>query len=110
MNEKRFSEMSEYELKQTIADLREKARKAEQLGIINEFAVYERKAQMAEAYLVNPDDYKPGEIYHIKNEPGTYFKIDYIRGVFAWGFRLSGDGKEEAVPLSLLEIPETVNE
>ena len=37
--EKRYSEMSEEELKQEIAQLREKARKAEQLGIVNEFDV-----------------------------------------------------------------------
>ncbi|MBY6273504.1 MAG: DUF1811 domain-containing protein, partial [Bacillaceae bacterium] len=50
--EKRYSEMTEYELKQEIARLKEKARKAEQMGMINEYAVWERKAAMAEAYLM----------------------------------------------------------
>ncbi|MFD2680153.1 YfhH family protein [Bacillus seohaeanensis] len=102
--EKRYSELSEYELKQEIAELKEKARKAEQLGIVNEFAVLERKTIMARAYLMNPDDFKAGEIYGIESDPGVYFKIDYMNGIFAWGYRLGGDGKEEALPISLLTL------
>ncbi|MED4884642.1 YfhH family protein [Bacillus smithii] len=102
MVEKRYSEMSEYELKQEISRLKEKARKAEQLGMVNELAVMERKAAMAEAYLLNPDDFKPGEVYEIAEDPGNYFKIDYLKGVFAWGHRLNGSGQEEALPISLL--------
>ncbi|WP_039238759.1 YfhH family protein [Bacillus thermotolerans] len=101
--EKRYSEMTEYELKQEIARLKEKARKAEQLGIVNEFAVMERKALMAEAYLMNPDDFIPGKMYEIKGDPGSYFKIDYMNGVFAWGYRVGGDGKEEGLPISALK-------
>lgn len=101
--EKRYSEMTEAELKQEIAQLKEKARKAEQLGIVNEFAVMERKAVMAQAYLLDPADFKPGEIYSVEGAPGTYFKIDYLKGVFAWGYRLNGSGKEEALPISLLK-------
>lgn len=95
--------MTESELKQEIATLKEKARKAEQLGIVNEYAVLERKATMAQAYLLDPSDFKPGEIYAIDGAPGTYFKIDYLKGVFAWGYRLNGRGKEEALPISLLK-------
>lgn len=100
---KRYSQMTEYELQQEIAQLQEKARKAEQLGIVNEFAVLERKAVMAKAYLLKPDDFKPGEIYAIDGDPGEFFKIDYMNGVFAWGYRLSGSGKQEALPISLLK-------
>ncbi|TYR75835.1 DUF1811 family protein [Rossellomorea vietnamensis] len=100
--ETRYSEMSEHELRQEIAQLREKARKAEQLGILNEFAVLERKSLMAQAYLMDPKDFKPGEIYGIEGDPGVFFKIDYMNGVFAWGYRLGGSGKEEALPISML--------
>ncbi|MGX6444687.1 YfhH family protein [Neobacillus sp. K501] len=101
--EKRYSEMTEHELKQEIAQLKEKARKAEQMGMVNEFAVLERKAVMARAYLLNPDSFAPGEIYEIEGAPGEYFKIDYMNGVFAWGYRLRGDGAEEALPISMLK-------
>ncbi|MEK3887627.1 YfhH family protein [Bacillus sp. FSL K6-3431] len=101
--EKRYSQMTESELKQEIAQVKEKARKAEQLGIVNEFAVLERKALMAKAYLLDPVDFKPGEIYAVDGDPGVYFKIDYMNGVFAWGYRLNGNGKQEALPISVLK-------
>lgn len=102
--EKRYSLMTEHELRQEISKLQEKARKAEQMGMVNEFAVLERKAVMAKAYLLNPDWFKPGQIYEIDGAPGTFFKIDYLNGVFAWGYRLNSDGKDEALPISMLKI------
>ena len=98
----RYSQMSTYELQQEIGLLHEKARKAEQMGMINEFAVYERKAILAKAYLLNPKDFFPGEIYQIEGDPGAYFRISYINGVFAWGHRLRKGKDEEALPISML--------
>jgi hypothetical protein len=102
--EKRYSAMTEHELRQEIAMLQEKARKAEQMGMVNEFAVLERKVQMARAYLLEPTSFKPGEIYELAGDPGHFFKIDYMNGVFAWGYRLDGNGKEEALPISVLKV------
>ncbi|WP_268877418.1 YfhH family protein [Sutcliffiella halmapala] len=103
--EKRYSQMTAHELHQEIATLKEKARKAEQLGIVNEFAVLERKITMAKAYMLNPDDYKPGDIYELEGDPGVFFKIDYMNGVFAWGNRVYGEEiskEEEGLPISML--------
>ncbi|WP_269799209.1 YfhH family protein [Bacillus xiapuensis] len=108
--EKRYSEMTEYELRQEIARLKERAKKAEQMGIVNEFAVLERKALMAEAYLMNPADFEPGKIYEMQGAPGTFFKISYLNGVFAWGYRLNGDGKEEGLPISMLKLQKEIEE
>ena len=52
MKEINYSQMTEQELRHEIANLREQARKAEQLGIVNEYAVYERKALMAKAITI----------------------------------------------------------
>ncbi|MDG5473334.1 YfhH family protein [Jeotgalibacillus sp. ET6] len=101
--EKRYSLMTKHELEQEIANVKEKARKAEQLGYVNEFAVLERKAIMASCYLLNPKDYRPGTVYAISNDPGSYFKIDYLNGVFAWGYRLKGEKKLEALPIAMLD-------
>jgi hypothetical protein len=101
--EKRYSDMTEHELRQEISKLQEQARKAEQMGMVNEFAVLERKVHMARAYMLDPKVFKPGEIYEIEGAPGEYFNIDYMNGVFAWGYRTKGDGKEEALPISLLK-------
>lgn len=73
--------MTEYELKNEIARLKEKARKAEQHGMINEYAVLERKIAMAKAYMLNPDDFPPGETYEIDGAPGEYFKVEYLKGL-----------------------------
>lgn len=101
--DKRYSQMTENEIRQEISKLQEKARKAEQMGMVNEFAVLERKAVMAKAYLLNPQSFLPGEIYEIEGDPGSAFKVDYLKGVFAWGYRLNGTGKEEALPISMLK-------
>ncbi len=99
--EKRYSEMTEFELHQEITKLNDKARKAEQLGIVNEYAVYERKVAVAKAYLLNPNDFLIGETYNIVGDPHSLFKIDYMNGIFAWGHRV-GQKKEEGLPISLL--------
>lgn len=102
MNELTYSSMSEQELRQEIANLRERARKAEQLGIVNEYAVYERKALMAEAYLIDLSTIIPGEIYRLNGSPGEFFQVDYLKGRFAWGHRLGSERFEEALPVSIL--------
>lgn len=61
-----YSEMSEHEINQEIREMTEKARKAEQLGIVNEVAVYQRKIMMAKSYLLDPADYKPDEVYELE--------------------------------------------
>jgi hypothetical protein len=107
---KRYSTLTEYELKTEIAQLREKARKAEQLGMVNEFAVLDRKMTMAQAYLLNPDNFLPGEVYEIEGAPGTFFKITYMNGVFAWGYRLESPSEEEGIPISMLGKKKDENE
>ena len=99
---KPYSHMDETELRNEIARLKEKARKAEQLGIVNEFAVLERKAIMAASFLLDPEDFKPGEVYRVEGDPSVYFQIDYLKGNFAWGYRMGGDKYTEALPISML--------
>nr|1SF9_A Chain A, Crystal Structure of Bacillus subtilis YfhH Protein : Putative Transcriptional Regulator [Bacillus subtilis] len=103
--EKRYSQMTPHELNTEIALLSEKARKAEQHGIINELAVLERKITMAKAYLLNPEDYSPGETYRVENTEDE-FTISYLNGVFAWGYRTSSPQQEEALPISVLQEKE----
>ncbi|MFC0557514.1 YfhH family protein [Halalkalibacter alkalisediminis] len=101
--QKRFSQMNDYELRTEIARLNEKAKKAEQLGMSSEFAVYERRVLLAKAYLLNPEDFKPGETYII--EGGSTFKISYLNGYFAWGYR-DDAVTLEGIPISLFEKEE----
>ena len=50
MSDKRLSEMSEQELRHEIQLCKEKMRKAEMNGIINEYDVYESKVIVAELF------------------------------------------------------------
>lgn len=95
--------MTEYELRSEIGRLMEKARKAEQMGMINEFAVYQRKALMAQSFLIDPATIEPGEIYRIDGDQGVFFHVDYLKGRFAWGYRLGGTLAQEALPIAMLK-------
>ena len=99
--EKRYSQMTKEELRSEIAELTVKAQKAEQMGIVNEYAVHERKIAMAKAYMMDPSQFEPGATYEMIDGNGDIFTITYMNGVFAWGNR-NNTGKEEAVPISLL--------
>ena len=101
--EKKYNEMTEHELRTEIGRLTEKARKAEQLGIVNEYAVYQRKVVMAESYLVDPETIEPGEIYRIEGDEGMFFQVDYLKGRFAWGYRLGGKRADRSITISMLK-------
>lgn len=100
---RRYSQMNEFELREEIKNLREKVQQALSMGNTSEMAVFERKASMAEAYLLEPAAFQPGEVYYIKgDDEGAPLVIDFIDGVFAWGTR--GQSSEQvAYPISLLE-------
>ena len=99
---KRYSMMTEHELRMEISSLNDQAKKAEQLGMVNEYAVLERKAVLAKSYILNPDDFMVNELYEIDGDPGVLFHIEYMNGVFAWGKRNTLGSKEEGIPISLL--------
>lgn len=102
-SETSYTDMTEHELRTEIANLLEKARKAESLGVINEYAVYQRKALIAQSFLVDLSTIVSGEIYRIQGDEGMFFQVDYLKGRFAWGHRLGGSRVEEALPVAMLE-------
>ncbi|TDQ33751.1 YfhH family protein [Aureibacillus halotolerans] len=100
---KRYADMNEQELLAEIGALTEKARKAEQLGMPNEYAVHERKIAMAKSYLVDVSQFEVGATYTIEEDGEQVpFKIDYFKGIFAWGYR-GEDISLQAVPVSVLK-------
>lgn len=99
---KRYSEMTEHELREEVGMLKEKAVKAEQLGIVNEFDVLMRKIAMARAYMTDINAFQIGETYELVEEPGVLFTITYFNGVFAWGQK-QNDSEEIGIPISLLQ-------
>lgn len=104
MVQKKLSEMSEQELRHEIQTYKEKMRKAEMNGIMNEYDVYQSKVIIAESYLVDRNKVEIGKIYKLNDGGEQYFKVERLKGVFAWGFRIKSSEPEEGLPLALLKI------
>lgn len=104
MNHKRLSDMNRQEIFHEIQTYKEKMRKAEMNGIMNEYDVYQNKVVIAESYLVDPEDVELGKIYALLDGSDDYFKVERLKGVFAWGYRLNSTSFEEGLPLSLLKL------
>ncbi|RIO63020.1 DUF1811 family protein [Staphylococcus haemolyticus] len=104
MNDKKLSEMSEQELRHEIQTYKEKMRKAEMNGIMNEYDVYQSKVIIAESYLVDRTKVVLGRMYKLNDGSDQYFKVERLKGVFAWGYRINSKTTEEGLPLALLKI------
>ncbi|HBI7158361.1 TPA: YfhH family protein [Staphylococcus pseudintermedius] len=104
MIEKRLSDMDRQEIFHVIQTSKEKMRKAEMNGIMNEYDVYANKVVIAESYLIDTNEIELGKIYRLKDGTGNYFKVERLKGVFAWGYRINGAEAEEGLPISLLQI------
>ena len=104
MEQKKLSEMSEIELRHEIQGYKEQMRKAEMNGIYNEYDVYASKAIIAESYLIDRNKVELGKIYQLNDGTGNYFKVERLKGVFAWGFRINSSEPEEGLPLALLKL------
>lgn len=104
MSDKRLSEMSEQELRHEIQLCKEKMRKAEMNSIMNEYDVYESKVIVAESYLVDRSKINIGRMYKLNDGSEQYFKVERLKGVFAWGYRINSTNPEEGLPIALLKI------
>lgn len=104
MEQKKLSEMSEPELRHEIQLYKEKMRKAEMNGILNEYDVYQSKVIVAESYLVDRNQIELGRIYQLNDGSDQYFKVERLKGIFAWGFRIKSSEPEEGLPIALLKL------
>lgn len=101
-----YSDYTIEQLRSELGKLKEQAQTAEQLGEISKVEILERKMQMVASYMLNPDDFKPGDIHELNGDPGHTFSINFVDGMMAWGHRINLLGeqyeREEALPISLL--------
>ncbi|UXR87635.1 YfhH family protein [Staphylococcus felis] len=104
MNKKRLSEMERHEILHEIQTYKEKMRKAEMTGIMNEYDVYQNKVVIAESYLVDLSAIALGKSYQLQDGTHDRFQVERLKGVFAWGYRSSQRATEEGIPVSLLKI------
>lgn len=104
MSDKSLSEMTESEIRNEIQRYKEKMRKAEMNGILNEYDVYRMKVIIAESYLVDQDKIEFGKLYELNDGTKRYMRVDRMKGVFAWGKILHSGQAEEGVPVALLKL------
>jgi|SRR5690625_375977 len=103
----RYKRYSKEQLQAEEDILQKKLKEAEQAGKRNYVAVHRRKIEIVRSYMLDPEDFKPGAIYTLKEDPEYLHKIDEVSGVVAWGYRINKVTKEvyedrEAVLIALL--------
>jgi|SRR5690625_3710640 len=103
----RYKRYSKEQLQAEEAILQKKLQEAEQAGKRNYVAVNRRKIEIVQSYMLDPEDFKPGAIYKLKEDPEHLHKIDEVSGVVAWGYRINRETEEvsedrEAVLIALL--------
>lgn len=101
---KPLGSMTRREIDAYIGTKREAMRKAEMMGVENEYRVNERQVLIAESYLIDLSQIEKGKIYKIVSNEDHYFKVEYIKGVFAWGFFIGGNERETGIPVSMLQL------
>ncbi len=58
-------------------------------GILNEYDVYQSKVILAESYLSSiRKKIEIGKIYKLTDGSNQYFKVERLKGIFAWGLDL----------------------
>ena len=43
-------------------------------------------------------------MYKLNDGSEQYFKVERLKGVFAWGYRINSTNPEEGLPIALLKI------
>jgi len=69
-------------------DLKERLAEAENLDQRNYIAVYKRKIEIVQSYMLDQDQFHAGDIREYKENPNYLFEIDEMSGVIAWGYRI----------------------
>ena len=79
--------------------LHEKLNKAKQEKRKNHILVYERKIEIVRSFMLDANDFQPGDVYTLKDDPHHHFKIDEINGVFAWGYKMNQTTGQQSIEI-----------
>jgi hypothetical protein len=99
---KRYSQMTPNELQQELTQLDKKLTEAKAKNRESEQQILEQKTNIALAYLLDPTSIQLHTWYAVKDRT-QLFRVDYIKGVFAWG-TMEGSSEQVAFPISLLKL------
>ena len=79
--------------------LHEKLNKAKQEERKNHILVYERKIEIVRSFMLDANDFQPGDVYTLKDDPHHHFKIGEINSVFAWGYKMSQTTGQQSIEI-----------
>ena len=82
------------QLKEEETNLRRKLKEAKQLNQSNYIAVFKRKIEIVQSYMLDQSQFQAGDIREMKEEPNHLFEIDEMSGVIAWGYRIDKETRE----------------
>lgn len=61
-------------------------------------AVYQRKIEIVQSYMLDQSKYKAGDYFKLKNDANYLFEIDEMSGVIAWGYLIDPQTREKIDP------------
>lgn len=75
-------------------DLKERLAEAESLDQKNYIAIYNRKIEIVQSYMLDQGQFHAGDIREYKENSNYLFEIDEMSGVIAWGYRIDKNTHE----------------
>src|SRR5690625_4566951 len=110
-----YKRYSTEQLKEEEEDLKDKLKEAEQLNQRKYIAVYKRKIEIVQSYMLDQSQFQAGDIRKMKENPEYLFEIDEMSGVIAWGYRVDKETREridktEPIAKLLILLGEKVEE
>lgn len=88
-----------YSMQQFIEEeniLKEKLKQAQSKNSKNHIAIYTRKIEVVRSFMLDADDFQPGNVFTLIEDPIHLFEIDEIKGVFAWGFKVEKETNKKS--------------
>src|SRR5699024_10531713 len=89
INMVRYSDLTTEQLRREIEKYKKEAQKEEKVGNISKVTIKERKVKMKMYYIAYTENYKQGEVYKNRLDPGYTFNVNYVDGVMVWGHRVN---------------------
>lgn len=74
------------QLKEEESILKENLMEAEQQQHTKFIAVYQRKIEIVQSYMLDQSKFKAGDLFELESTPDHLFEIDEMSGVIAWGY------------------------
>lgn len=94
------------QLKEEETSLKEQLKEAKEANHRTYMAVYARKIEIVQSYMLNQGQFQAGDLREFKEDPKYLFEIDEMSGVIAWGYRIDKETKEriDSKPIAKLLI------